>query len=218
MVAAAAIDHLRRAQVSQPERSPWRPPEESQPATASEGDGNGGGNPVPEPERDTIAIAPIIWTTAICAVIAAGGHAVLWIASSIGWTVPVETPEGARGAAVPWQPVIGMVLVLVAIVAFGGYFIAARRARVAISASFLLTFLVALSYILTLQGLASATQTGGAKDMFNDFRTVVIVIIGFYFGTEALVAGAKIIGAAITRNDPKIVQRMDRDLAPRPTG
>lgn len=200
--------------MSQPERSPWRPPEESQKAA----EGGDGGSAVPEPERDTIAIAPIIWTTAICAVIAAGGHATLWIASSLGWTVPIETPDGARGAAVPWQPVTGIVLVLVAVVAFGGYFIASRRARVAIAASFLLTFLVALSYVLTLQGLAAATQTGGAKDLFHDFRTVIIVIIGFYFGTEALVAGAKIIGAAITRNDPKMVQRADRDLAPRPTG
>jgi hypothetical protein len=191
--------------VSQSDPSPWRPPEQSQPDSP------------PEPERDTIAIAPIIWTTVICALIAAGGHVTLWIASSTGWTVPIETPDGNRGAAVPWQPVTGIVLVLVAIVAFGGYFIAARRARVAISASFLLTFLVALSYVLTLQGLAQATQAGGAKDLFNDFRTVVIVIIGFYFGTEALVSGAKIIGAAITRNDPTMVQRMDRDLAPKPT-
>jgi hypothetical protein len=202
--------------VSQPEQSQWRSPEEIQQRAASQGD-DGVGSP-PEPARDTIAIAPIIWTTAICAVIAAGGHAVLWIASSQGWTVPIETPEGARGAAVPWQPVTGIVLVVVAIVAFGGFFIAARRARVAISASFLLTFLVALSYVLTLQGLAAATQTGGAKDLFNDFRTVIIVIIGFYFGTEALIAGAKIIGAALTHNDPKTIQRADRDLAPKPTG
>lgn len=197
--------------MSQPEQNPWRSPEETR--VAGEFDGG-----APEPERDTIAIAPIIWTTVICAVIATGGHAVLWVASSLGWTVPIETAEGARGAAVPWQPVTGIVLVLVAIVAFGGFFIASRRARVAISASFLLTFLVALSYVLTLQGLAAATQAGGAKALFDDFRTVVIVIIGFYFGTEALVAGAKIIGAAITKNDPKIVQRADRDLAPRPTG
>ena len=197
--------------MSQPHESPWRSPDEPE---RQEVPGNVG--PV-EPERDTIAIAPIIWTTAICATIAAAGHAVLWVASSRGWNVPVEKPDGTRVAAVPWQPVTGIVLVVVAIVAFGGFFIAARRARVAISASFLLTFLVALSYVLTLQGLAEATQ-GGAKDLFSDFRTVVIVIIGFYFGTEALVSGAKIIGAAITKNDPEQIRRSDRDLAPKPTG
>jgi hypothetical protein len=198
--------------VSQPEQSPWRSPDEP-----AHQEGSGSGGPA-EPERDSIAIAPIIWTTAICAVIAAAGHATLWVASSRGWTVPVETPDGSRGAAVPWQPVTGIVLVVVAIVAFGGFFIAARRARVAIMASFLLTFLVALSYVLTLQGLAQATQIGGAKDLFSDFRTVVIVIIGFYFGTEALVSGAKIIGTALTKNDPAQIRRADRDLAPKPTG
>ena len=163
----------------------------------------------PASDVDQIAIAPVIWTTLICALIAGGGHAVLWLSRSIGWTVP-----SSEGAVIPWQPVTGIVLVLVAITAFGGFYIAARRARVAISASFLLAFLVALSYVLTLQGLAEATQAGGAKEIFNDFRTVVIVIIGFYFGTEALVSAAKIIGAALTHNDPKIIQRADRDLAP----
>src|SRR5206468_1030161 len=137
----------------------------------------------------------------------------LWLASSLGWSIPAQRPDGSQTTAVPWQPVIGIALVIVAITAFGGFFIASRRARVAISASFLLTFLVALSYVLTLQGLAQATQ-GDAKDLFHDFRTVVIVIIGFYFGTETLVADAKIIGAALTTNDPKLVQRADRDLAP----
>lgn len=195
--------------MSQPPSSTWQPPREPQHAAS----GIGGGEP-PEPERDSIAIAPVIWTTAICALVAAGGHAILWLASSLGWTVPSETADGAHVDAVPWQPVTGIVLVVVAIVAFGGFFIAARRARVAISASFLLTFLVALSYVLSLQGLAQATQSGGAKELFNDFRTVVIVIIGFYFGTETLVAGAKIIGSALGRTDPKLIQRADRDLAP----
>jgi hypothetical protein len=163
----------------------------------------------PASDVDQIAIAPVIWTTLICALIAGGGHVVLWLSRSLGWTVP-----SSEGAVIPWQPVTGIVLVLVAITAFGGFYIAARRARVAISASFLLTFLVALSYVLTLQGLAEATQAGGAKEIFNDFRTVVIVIIGFYFGTEALVSAAKIIGAALTHNDPKIIQRADRDLGP----
>jgi hypothetical protein len=193
--------------VSRPEQSAWQPPPSDPPQPAAEGDGGSA-------EPDSIAIAPVIWTTVICALFAIGGHAMLWVGSSLGWTIPTE---GGRGASVPWQPVTGIVLVGVAIVAFGGFFIAARRARVAISASFLLTFLVALSYVLTLQGLAEATQ-GGAKELFNDFRTVVIVIIGFYFGTEALVAGAKIIGTALGRADARSVQKADRDLAPRARG
>jgi hypothetical protein len=197
--------------VSQPQQSAWQPPpgDPPQPPAAEDGGENGA---LPEP--DSIAIAPVIWTTAICGLFAVGGHAVLWMGSSLGWTMPTE---GSRGASVPWQPVTGIVLAAVAIVAFGGFFIAARRARVAISASFLLTFLVALTYVLTVQGLAEDTQ-GGAKELFNDFRTVVIVIIGFYFGTEALVSGAKIIGTALGRGDVKQVQKADRDLAPRARG
>lgn len=189
--------------MSQPPQAPPPPPQGPQHAAPK------GEEPSLASDIDQIAIAPVIWTTVICAVIAGGGHAILWLSRSLGWTVP--SPEGDT---VPWQPVTGIVLVLIAIVAFGGFYIAARRARVAIAASFLLTFLVALSYVLTLQGLAQATQTGGAKELFNDFRTVVIVIIGFYFGTEALVSAAKIIGAALTHNDPKLIQRADRDLGP----
>jgi hypothetical protein len=206
-MSGVAADFARRAQVTQPQTPAWTPPPGDPPQQTS-------GDSPPEPERDSIAIAPVIWTTVIIAVVAAGGHGFLWLASSQGWSIPTDRPDGSKVAAVPWQPVTGIALVIVALVAFGGFFIAARRARVAIAASFLLTFLVALSYVLTLQGLAQATQVGGAKDLFNDFRTVVIVIIGFYFGTEALVAGAKIIGAAITNNDPKMIQRADRDLAP----
>jgi hypothetical protein len=114
-----------------------------------------------------------------------------------------------------WQPVVGISLVIVSIAAFGGFYVATRRARVAIAAAFLLTFLVSLTYVLTVQDLADKASRGLANDMFADLRTVVVTIIGFYFGSEAIVASAKVIGAA-RRSDagvsPTEMSRMDRDL------
>jgi hypothetical protein len=154
---------------------------------------------------------PILYTTAICATFGALGHAVLWLGAARGWV--------DRG--VYWQPVVGIALVIVSVTAFGGFYVASRRARVAIAASFLLTFLVSLTYVLTVQALASAAAQGAAKDLFNDFRTVVLTIIGFYFGTETIVSVAKIvrISQGTTNINAAAIQRADRDLVPpRQTG
>jgi len=145
---------------------------------------------------------PILYTTAICATAGVLGHAILWLGQAQNWV--------NRG--VYWQPVFGSALVIVSVTAFGGFYVASQRARVAIAASFLLTFLVSLTYFLTIQVLASVAVKDAAKVLLNDFRTVVLTIIGFYFGTETVVSVTKII-----RADPTAVQRVDRDLESSPS-
>ena len=117
---------------------------------------------------------------------------------------------------------------VVAVASFGGYYLASRRSRVGFAASFLLTFLVLLSFMLTLDGLARAVggsdeTTGvqaGAKviqDLLTDFRGSVALIVAFYFGTDAAVSAIKIF--KMGSGDPHTLGRLDRDLAvSRPPG
>lgn len=125
----------------------------------------------------------------------------------------------ASRVAVPWEPIVGSSLALVSIGAFGGFFLSSRRARVAFAASFILTFLLLLSYMLTLEALsAAADATQGGKNaltavqtLLNDFRGDVGLIVAFYFGTDAAISGLKILK---TRDaDVADIARMDRDLA-----
>jgi hypothetical protein len=147
---------------------------------------------------------PVLWTTIICTLAAAGGHTVLWLASAFGW-------DTGPGHDVTWQPVVGISLSIVGVASFGGFYLASRRARVAIAASFLLTFLVSLTFIMTLQGLATDLNND-AKEIFKDFLHFNEVIIGFYFGSEAIVSATKAVAVSRTTNDPTAVQRADRDL------
>jgi hypothetical protein len=166
------------------------------------GNVNGGPSDV-EPAGFTTR--PVLFTTAICAAAAALGHGVLWLAAGQHWI----------DKGVFWQPVVGISMSIVSITAFGGFLVASRRTRVAIAACFLLTFLVSLTYLLTIQDLADKASRGLAKDAFNDFRTVVVTIIGFYFGSEAIVAAAKIVGSARRTESGASaaeIRRMDRDL------
>ena len=130
----------------------------------------------------------------------------------------------SRDKALAWQPVVGLSLSVVAVAAFGGFYLASRRSRVGFAASFVLTFLVLLSYMLTLEGLAAATgsqegelsaATEGVRELLTDFRGSVALIVGFYFGTDAAVSAVKI--WRTESKDARDVGRLDRDLAvPRP--
>lgn len=155
---------------------------------------------------DEIAIRPLLWTTGICFALAAAGHGLLWAAYALDW----NSPDNQN---VPWQPVAGISLSGVAIVAFGGFYVASRRARIAIAASFLLTFLVTLPFVLTIDALALRT-TGAAKELFDDFRNIVGLIVGFYFASEATVSGLKVFRAGGSDANLADIQRADRDLAP----
>lgn len=165
--------------------------------TLTAADDNGSG--------DEIAIRPLIWTTVICTAMAVAGHGLMWAAYALEWNKP-------GNVNVPWEPIAGISLSVVAIVAFGGFYIASRRARIAIAASFLLTFLVTLPFVLTID--AFVPQTEQAKDLFGDFRNIVSLIIGFYFASEAAVSGLKVIRAGSSDVTLADIQRADRDLAP----
>jgi hypothetical protein len=151
----------------------------------------------------------------------------LGVAAAVGTGVLVALLFGAawlasRDKALAWQPVVGLSLSVVAVAAFGGFYLASRRSRVGFAASFVLTFLVLLSYMLTLEGLAAAangSQGGGelsasadsVRELLTDFRGAVALIVGFYFGTDAAVSAVKI--WRTESKDAQDVGRLDRDLA-----
>lgn len=151
---------------------------------------------------------PILVTTIICALAAAAGHGLIWVAAASG-----------RGTPIYWQPVVGISICIVGIAAFGGFYLASRRARIAIAVSFLMVFFLLFSYVLTISGL-QRTLNGGdpdaaniAKDLINDFRWIVITIIAFYFGSETAVSITKVKNVAqIQGVTPAEIYRADRDL------
>lgn len=128
----------------------------------------------------------------------------------------------SAGHQVAWEPVVGSSLTMVALASFGGYFLASRRARVGLAASFVLTFLLLFSFVLTLRALnVGGSGSGSASDLLNgfvtDFRGHVALIVAFYFGTDAAVSAAKILKSPASEGCAEI-SRLDRDLAvPRPT-
>lgn len=139
---------------------------------------------------------PILVTTIVTAFAAAMGHGILWLSYAFKW-----------GEDIPWQPVAAISLSIVAVVAFGGFYLASRRARIAVASSFLLTFLVMLTYMLTIDELSDLSPN--AQALFDDFRNVVLLIVGFYFGTDAAVGVVKVLR---TPPESGAVQAADRDL------
>lgn len=117
----------------------------------------------------------------------------------------------------PWQAPVAMALSVVSLVTFGGFYIAARRARVAIAASFLLTFLVMLSFSLTIPGLRGGDQTALAKSLVDQFGGVVSTVVVFYFGSEAVITGIKLWTTYLNPEAAGLIARADRDLPPTKT-
>jgi hypothetical protein len=165
-----------------------------------------------------VSTEAIIKTTTWCAVFAVLGHLVvygnylLWLN---GWQ---PSPPHEDSNWIPWQPPVGIALALVATVAFGGFYAASQRARVAIAASFLLTFLVLLTFEVTIGALSQASggqyADGGAVDFVHDLRGFTGIIVGFYFGTEAAISVAKVLGVAFgSSGDKQDILRSDRDVA-----
>ena len=121
-----------------------------------------------------------------------------------------------------WQPVVGLTMSVVAMASFGGFYLASRRSRVGFAASFVLTFFVLLSFMLTLDGLARVVAGSDAgegaeaaaeviQDLLSDFRNSVALIVAFYFGTDAAVSVVKMFRTS--GRDPEDIARLDRDLA-----
>ncbi|MER5257973.1 hypothetical protein [Streptomyces sp. NPDC002855] len=150
--------------------------------------------------RKRASNAPVWWTVIVCTIAGTAGHAMLWISYANDWS-----------RAVPWQPVTGISLLVIAVVSYGGFYVASRRARIAIASSFLLTFLAVLTYVLTIRALADASQSYG-NETFDDFRWIVQTVIWAYFGSEAIVSTTKVIAAKRTATNPSEIQRSDADL------
>jgi hypothetical protein len=176
-------------------------------------------------------IAPALLIGVLCAVprvVRAADTRRIWGAAVIGFvgTVLALGPLctvawlASNGRGLLWQPVVGSSLASVSIAAFGGYFLASRRARVALVASFVLTFLVFFSFVMTLDALTTSLTPAGAgpqaaADLLGDVRQNVALIMAFYFGTDAAINVVKLLKART--GDLADLSRMDRDLAvPRP--
>lgn len=115
----------------------------------------------------------------------------------------------------PWQAPVSIALAVVSLATFGGFYVAARRARIAIAASFLLTFLVMLPFALTIPDLGSGEQTALAKSLINQFGGVVSTVAVFYFGSEAVITGLKLWTTAQNPDAARVLARADRDLPPK---
>jgi hypothetical protein len=157
-----------------------------------------------EPDEDGVPTRDgrpaVLWTTIACAAIAVSGH----VALLLGWLFGDQ-----KNNALPWQPVVGASIAGVAIVSFGGLYYAALRMRVALAGSFVLTFLLLMTFVLTVTEIgANVRLSKFTSDVMGDFRVIVQTVIGFYFSTEALLSVTKIIksdGGSRSR-------RADRDL------
>jgi hypothetical protein len=166
-----------------------------QPATAA---AEGGRVPVTRDGRRAVVL-----TTIVCTLLATAGHVTLLV----GW---MARPADSTTNLLPWQPVVGVSLAGVAVVAFGGFYHASLRARIAIMSSFVLTFLLLLTFVLTVQEINAGADLEVFQALFSDFRWIVQTIIAFYFVTETTLSLTKIIRAPA--ESPAAQRRADRDL------
>jgi len=185
------------------------PPEQPDP------DGSGGGGTLPDEPDDGVSIAWIVVATIVSSLVIIASHAFLYWAFAHNWDrTDTEVP-------IVWQPVVGGTLGFVALFSFGMYYGAARRARVAITASFLMTFLAALTFVLTVPAFADTALQQDTTGLFNDFRYLVTVIVLAYFGTEGVITTTKVISMARANRDAgprettRAIQRSDVDLPAR---
>jgi hypothetical protein len=174
--------------------APHEPPADEGSAEGRRGSGRGARDP-----DDAIlgtGAAPIVWVTISTSLAAVLGHVLLGFNHKYDFMA--------------WQPIAGGATALVGVLAFGGFYLASRRMRVAIAASFLLTFLVVLTFALTIPEIDGATS---AEDgLITDFRIVVQTIIAFYFGTEGLISITKVWASHRANASPADIRRSDRDV------
>jgi hypothetical protein len=160
------------------------------------------------PESDSqvdgpVNVRAILWTLGITAGVALSVQLSLLFIATYG-------PNGRWAAA--WAPLVAIALTVVPLVTFGGFYIASRRARVAIMASFLLTFLTMLPLALTLPKLGLGAPTGLSKTLVDQFSSVVGTLIIFYFGSETIITGAKLVTTSQKPEAAAQLARADRDL------
>ncbi|MBB2924655.1 hypothetical protein [Cellulomonas cellasea] len=185
----------------------------SRPASA-DGQDEAEDDEVVEPAADEtheIDLRTIVVTMAITISVVTMAHlALLFMNVARGLQDPGE--ESAI-TAVPWQPLVAIALSVVSLTTFGGFYVAVRRARIALTASFLLTFLAMLPFALTIPELATVAETRFAADLLQQFSTVVGTVVVFYFGSEAVITGGKLFATAQKPEAAAEFRRADRDLA-----
>jgi hypothetical protein len=187
-------------------------PEERPPTERPAGRGVDAGEPAPgnrvadpailapaDDEFDAVNTRAIVLTVAITAIAGVAAHGVLLANYKLDW-------------GLPWEPIVAMALTVTPLVVFAGFFLAARRARIAIAASFILTFLVMLPFALTLPGLGENVDTGLAKSLIDQFTSVVGIVVVFYFGSETVISGIKLWTTAQNPGAATVLARADRDL------
>jgi hypothetical protein len=110
------------------------------------------------------------------------------------------------------HPIFGIALVISSLVIFGGFLIAIRRARIAIGMGFILTFLLIFIWALSLPNLGDKASAGLAKDLLDEFKSIIATVIVFFFGTEAAINGAKIWAHSNDPNESRPLSEIDRDF------
>lgn len=110
---------------------------------------------------------------------------------------------------VPWQPVAAIGVVVIAIASFGGFYLATGTMRIAIGASFILTYVVLLSFAISIDQFGTSDASTPFLDSYKD---VVKVVVGFYFTSEAAVAATKVVTANRTDGDAATARAADVDL------
>lgn len=157
---------------------------------------------------ETVDVKAIAWTIGIAAFFALAANMTLLV----NYMHDSTNADSASDWNVPWQAPVAMALSVVSLVTFGGFYIAARRARIAMAASFLLTFLVMLPFALTIPEFGTGDQTALAQTLIDQFGGVVSTVIVFYFGSEAVITGLKLWTTAQNPSAAAVLARADRDL------
>ncbi len=181
------------------------------PAPVGPGDDGGGVAPASDETHDVDrrVIALTMVGTIVTVVVA--NALLLWIDVDRSGTPQGEPLSGM--ALVPWQPVVAVALTVVSLATFGGFYVAARRARIAITASFLMTFLAMLPLALTIPELSTVAEERFVSGLLDQFASVVGTVVVFYFGSEAVITGGKLLATARSTAAAEDIRRVDRDLA-----
>lgn len=165
--------------------------------------------PAPQDDVSEVNVKAVVWTIGLATAFAVGAHGLIGLNYWLGVN---QNPGDDLNA--PWQAIVGAGLTGVALVSFGGFYIATSRARVAIASTFILTFLVMLPFALTIPELGTNAETEFAQELVRQFSTVVGTVVAFYFGSEAVISGLKIWTIAQKAGaTAEAVKRADRDLA-----
>jgi hypothetical protein len=139
-------------------------------------------------------------------------HVALLVVNVVNNNADRANDPGSRWL-VPWQPLVAIPLSVVPLLTFAGFYLAARRARVAIMASFLMTFLAMLPFALTIPELSEAATAQFAGDLVRQFTSVVGVVVAFYFGSEAVITGIRLVTIGKNVEAASQLRLADRDLA-----